>query len=227
MPPVTVVASRRWLAAAVFAAPSLIAVNSLFHPPVDISASAILSGAETGPSAWFIVHVIAAIGALVGIPAALGVRLLVGHRGQRLATAGVATAVISGTLLAIAFAAEASALRLAASAPIDESSALAIAEAYTRTPEFFVIPVAVLAGAIGNVLLMSALLVSNSVPRWQPVAYIMGTLATLAAVPGSLLGPVAFGVVAVVSAFLAARIVRDTTPVAAGSGPLLQPATTS
>lgn len=211
MSPLVSATGRRWLAGAVVAAPLLIAVNSVFHPPVDLSAAGILTGAELGPARWFAIHIIAATGALLGIPAAFGLLLLVPHRGRRLAVSGVAATVVGGPLLAMGFAAEASALRLIASAPIDASAALAVTEVYTRAPEFFVIPAAILLTAIGGVLVMAALLVSHSAPAWQPFTYIVATLATLAAAPGSPLGPVAFAAVTAVSVFFAAAIVRTTT----------------
>lgn len=199
--------TRRLLAAAVVAQPLLIAVNALFHPPVDITGPGLLAGAAAGPTAWFAVHVVAALGALLSGPAAVGLRTLVARPPKRLASTGVALTFVGSAVLSLSFATEASVLRLAATA-LDQADAAALAEAYTRTPEFFAIPVGVLAGVLGAVLIGAALLAGRSVPRWQPVVYLLGTLASLTAAPGSPVGPMAFAAVAVASAAMAARIVR-------------------
>lgn len=204
--------TRRLLAAAVVAQPLLIAVNALFHPPVDITGSGLLAGAAAGPTAWFAIHVVAALGALLGGPAALGLRTLVAGSPKRLASAGVAVAFVGSVVLSLSFATEASVLRLAATA-LDQAEAVPLAEAYTRTPEFFAIPVGVFAGVLGGVLIGVALLAGRSVPRWQPVVYLLGTLASLTAGPGSPVGPMAFATIAVASAAMAARIVRVPEPV--------------
>ena len=198
---------RRCLAAAVAIQPLLVGVNALFHPDVDISAASLLAGAATGPTRWFVVHVIAATGALLGVGAVLGLRTLVTFRGRNLATAGVVVGLVGSALLSMAFAAEASVLRLAA--VLDPGAGLAVAEAYVSTPEFYVVPVGVLLSTVGTLLLAAALLVAGGVPRWQPVALLIGGLGSLAAVPGTLLGPIAFAIVFVASVGLARRIMRQ------------------
>lgn len=207
--------TRRLLAAAVVAAPTLIALNALLHPEVELSGASILAGASLDPSRWFAVHTVAAVGAMLGVPAAFGLRRLIAQRGRRLAHAGLTLVVLSSPILALTFAAEASVLRLAA-AELDPTAALRLADAYARSPEFYAVGAAVAMTTLGGVLLGAALLVGREVPRWLAVPYLVATLATVAAAPGTLVGPVAFGLVAVVSIFLAARVVR---PVATRRSP--------
>jgi hypothetical protein len=206
-PAASVLIGRRLLAAAVVGAPALIAVNALFHPAVELSGAGFLAGAQTAPTAWFIVHVIAAFGALLGVPAAIGLRTLVRDRGSRVATAGVALTVLASPTLALAFAVEASVLRLAVTS-LDPSSALQLAQAYARTPELYAVGIAVMGGTLGSVLLGLGLLRSRTFPAALPAAYVISTLVTVAGAPGTPIGPIAFGVVAAVSVTFAARILR-------------------
>lgn len=197
---------RRLLAATVVFAPALVGINSLFHPEVEMSGASIFAGAAADPSAWFVVHVVAALGALLGLPAAAGLRLLVRDRGRRLATTGLGLVMVGSPLLAMTFAAEASVLRLAAG--LDPSAGLALAEAYARTPEFYAVGAAVALSTLGSLLLGVALLASRTVPRWMAGGYLAGTVVSLAAIPGTLMGPMAFGLVALVSVGLATRLAR-------------------
>lgn len=195
------------LAAAVIAAPLLITANSLFHPTVEMSGESILAGARTGPTTWFVVHVVAASGALLGVPAAFGLRELVPGRARRLATSGLAFALLGAPILAMSFAAEASVLRLAA-ADLDVSAGEALAEAYTGTPEFYAVGLGVVATTLGSLLLGLALHRSGAVARWQATTYLLATLATVIAPPGTAVGPAAFGVVTLVSVSFAVRVAR-------------------
>lgn len=200
---------RRALAATVVSAPALIGINSLFHPEVEMSGASILAGAAADPSTWFVVHLVAALGALLTLPAAAGLRLLVPGRRRRLATAGLGLIMVGSPVLAMAFGAEASVLRLAAG--LDPSAGLELAEAYARTPEFYAVGAAVALSSLGTLLLGMALLASRGVPRWMAAGYLAGTVISLLAVPGTPMGPAAFGVIALVSVGLAARIVRPST----------------
>ncbi len=216
----TVSTRHRLLAAAVAVQPLLIGINALFHPEVDLTAAGILRGAAESPLTWYAVHLVAATGALLAAPAALGLRSLVGRRAARAATLGVLASFLGSILLSAAFFIEASLLRLATG--LEPQAALALTDAYTGTPEFFVIPLAILLGGIGTVLLSSALLASRAVPRWQPITLVIGTLGSLAAAPGTPLGPIAFGVIFVASVFLAREIVQP-TPSAAPLQPAVAP----
>jgi hypothetical protein len=211
----------RLLAAAVIAQPLSIGVNSLFHPQIEFSAAGLLAGASAGPTRWYAVHIVAALGALLLLPGAFGLRMLVPHRGRRLATAGVVAAVVGAVCLTIAFVAEASVLRLAASPGIDQEASLAIAERFVVSPEFYVTPVGIVGATLAGLLLPAALLRARTAPRWPALLYLGATLSTLAAVPGSPWGPLAWGAVTVAAVALALRLVKD------GPAPALQPAAES
>lgn len=200
---------RRLLAAAVVVQPLLIGVNAIFHPSIELTAAGILAGTAENPTTWYVVHMIAALGALLTIPAVLGLRTLVRERGRRVADVGVGAGIVAAAILGIAFGAEASVMRLAVISGLDGAGALAVTEAFMGTPEFAAVPVGVLAFTLAGVLLASALLAARAVPRWQAGLYLAGMLAALAAAPGSPLGPVAFGIVTVAAAFLAGHVARD------------------
>lgn len=200
--------ARTLLAAAVLGAPILIGLNSTFHPDVEFTAESFLAGAESGPTAWFLVHTIAACGALLGIGAAIGLRTLVRDRGRRLATAGLTATVIGAPVLAMAFAIEASVLQLAASA-LEPDAAIELAEAYVERPEYYVIGAAVALTTLGGMLIGLALVISRVVPRWQSVTFVGATILTALAPPGTLVGPIAFGAVSFVSVFFALRVAGD------------------
>jgi hypothetical protein len=196
----------RLLAVAVVAQPLLIAVNALFHPEVDMSGEGLLTGAIEGPGTWYVVHMIAAFGALLGIPAAVGLRRLVRGRGRRLADVAMAAWFVAGGLLAMGFAAEGSLLRLVTTADIDRSEALVLAEAYAGTSEFYAVGVGAAAATLGGVLFAIALLRDGRLPRWMPCTLLVGSVATAAAAPGTPVGPVAFAIITVAAVGLARRL---------------------
>ena len=199
---------QRLLAVAVVVQPLLIAVNSVLHPPVEMSGHGLLHGAAQSPGTWFAVHLTAAVGALLAAPAALGLWTLVVGRWRRLATIGVALSGVAATLLALGFAAEASVLRLAAVADIGEDAALTLADAYVRSPESYLIPAGFLGVVLGSLCLGVGMLLARSVPRWQALGYLLGVVAGVVAAPGTVAGPVSSAVVIAASTFLGARIWR-------------------
>jgi hypothetical protein len=197
---------RRLLAAAVLLQPLLVAVNAAFHPDVEMNAASFLEAAEEGPTRWYVVHVIAALGGLLLVPAALGLRTLVRDRGSRLADAGVVVSLIAAPLLALTFAMEASTMRSIALADVDEAAALAVSDVFVGSPEYYAVAAGILAFVVTGVLLAAALIRARTVPWWQPALYGAGILATLPAPPGTAAAPVAFAVVTLAAAFLAARV---------------------
>lgn len=199
---------RRLLAAAVIAQPLLVGVNATFHPAMEFTAPGILAAAAQDPMRWYIVHLVAALGAVLTIPAAFGLRSLIRERGRRVADIGVGAGILAAALLGVAFGIEASLLRLLATAGIDEAAALAVTQRFLSAPEFLAVPVGVLAFSLAGVLLSVGLLAARAVPKWQVTLYLIGSLATLGGAPGSPLGPVAFGLVTVAAVFLAGHVAR-------------------
>jgi hypothetical protein len=171
-----------------------------------MSGAGIFAGAAADPSAWYVAHVVAALGALLGLPAAAGLRCLVRDRGHRLATTGLGLVMVGSPVLAMTFTAEASVLHLAAG--LDPSAGLALAEGYTQSPEFYAVGAAIALSTLGSLLLGTALLAGRGASRWMVGGYLAGTVVSLVAVPGTVVGPSAFGVITLASVGLAAQVVR-------------------
>jgi hypothetical protein len=203
-PPSASPAGRRLLAAAVLGAPVLLSINSAFHPKVDITAESLLEGAVSGPNQWYGVHMVAALGAMLGVAAAVGLRTLVVGRGRRLATVALGMTVLGAPLLAMSFAIEAAVMRLATE--LEPGAGLALAEGYVDAPDFYAVPVAIALVTLGSLLMAVALVLSRVVPRWMSLTLCVATVATALGAPGTPVGPVAFGTISVVSVFLALEI---------------------
>lgn len=208
---------RRLLAVALVAQPLLVGVNATFHPEIEFTAAGILAGAAADPTRWYVVHLIAALGAALTIPAVLALRSLVHERGRRVANIGVGAGIVAATLLTMAFAIEGSVLRLAATSGLADAEKLSLAESFLEAPEFLAVPVGVLAFTLAGVLLATALLAGRVVPTWQAVLYLVGMLATLGGAPGSLLGPIAFLIVTVAAAILARHVIQPVTDAGAAT----------
>jgi hypothetical protein len=201
------VAGRRLLAAAVLGAPVLLSINSAFHPRVEITAKSLLEGAESGPTQWYVVHVVAALGALLGVAAAFGLRSLVVGRGHRLSSVALGLTVVGAPVLAMSFAIEAGVLHLA-STRLDGAAALDLVEGYVEGPDFYAVPAAIALVTLGSLLMGIALVLAGTVPRWQSVTLCLATVATALGAPGTPVGPIAFGTVSVVSVFLCLEVTR-------------------
>jgi hypothetical protein len=200
---------RRMLAAAIVAQPLLVGLNSAVHPEVEFTASSMLDAAANGPTRWYVIHLVAAIGAMLTVPAVLGLRTLVHERGRRAADLGVVAGIVAAAILTVAFGIEASVLRLAVTSGLDGGSQLTLIDTFMTAPEFFAVPVGVLAFTLAGVLLGAALLAARAVPSWQAMTYLVGTLATLGGAPGTPVGPIAFGVMAIAAVFLARQVADD------------------
>jgi hypothetical protein len=207
--------TRRILAAAVVVQPLLVGVNAVFHPEIEFTAPGILAGAAAGPTTWYVVHLVAALGALMTVPAVLGLRTLIRRRGRLLGDLGVGAAIIAAVALGMAFGIEASVMRLAVTSGLEREAAISLTEAFMAAPEFAAVPVGVLAFTLAGVLMAFALIAAGVVPRWLAGVYLAGMLATLGATPGSPLGPIAFGIVTASAAFLARYVGREATGPAA------------
>jgi hypothetical protein len=126
--------ARRLLAAAVIAQPLLIGVNATFHPEVEMTAAGLLAGAAADPTRWYLVHLIAAVGAALGAVAAVGLRTLITDRGRRAGNVAVGAAALGAVVLAITFGAEASLFRSVTVAGVDPAAALASRTSTPRRP---------------------------------------------------------------------------------------------
>lgn len=199
---------RRLLAVALVAQPLLVGVNATFHPQIEFTAAGILAGAADDPARWYVVHLIAALGAALTVPAVLALRSLVHERGRRVANIGVGAGVLAAVVLTMAFPIEGSVYRLAVTSGLDLADQRALSEAFLGSPEFLAVPVGVLAFTLAGVLLATALLAGRVVPNWQATLYLVGMLATLAGAPGTLVGPIAFLIVTVAAAILARHVTR-------------------
>lgn len=199
---------RRLLAVALVAQPLLVGVNATFHPEIEFTAAGVLAGAAQDPTRWYVIHLVAALGAALTIPAVLALRSLVRERGRRVANVGVGAGIVAGTVLTMAFAVEASVFRLAVTSGLDRTGQQALSDAFLTAPEFVAVPVGVLAFTLAGVLLAIALLAGRVVPNWQAALYLVGMLATLGGAPGSPLGPIAFLIVTVAAAILARHVTR-------------------
>lgn len=185
-------ARRVLLALAVAAAPLVQLAGMVPHPELGDTAAQTLALVAQDPGQWFLVHVLSASGALLFVVAALALASLVRGRGAALATAGATLVVLGGGALAIAFGAEAHLLSLAADPSLDRSAMVALAELESDSPAVSLLMAGFPLFGLGTLALMAGLIRSAAVPRWQPVLVVVGTLTSIAASPGSELGPLLF-----------------------------------
>jgi hypothetical protein len=183
---------RVLLALVVAAAPLVQLAGMLPHPVLPDSPAATLELVAQDPAGWFRMHALAASAAALSLVSALALAGLVRGRGAGLATAGAALQVVGCASLVFAFAAEAHLWSLAADPSLDRSALVPLVALEHGSPAM----TALMAGfpmlGAGTILLMSALLRSGAVPRWQPALVLVGTLTSVAAAPGSALGPLLF-----------------------------------
>jgi hypothetical protein len=183
---------RTLLAAAVAAAPLLQLAGMVPHPVLPDSPAATLELVAQDPDGWFRMHALAASSAALSIVAGLALAGLVRGRGARLATVGASLQVVGAALLVFAFAAEAHLWSLAADPSLDRAAVVPLVALEHDSPAMTGLGVAFPLLGLGTVLLMSGLLRSGVVPRWQPVLVLVGTATSIAAAPGSSLGPLLF-----------------------------------
>lgn len=196
--------ANRWLPIALGAQPLLLAANAFYHPEVDIEGASFLEAVREGPTEWFVVHLVAALGAVLWIPAAFAMRRLAGDASRRLSTLALASVVAGATMLAAGFIIEGSVFRLIAEADIGDAAALTLADDFLDTAEF----IAILPGfglSLAGVALITAILVrQRRSAGWHALAYLVGFVVSAVSPPGSPVGPLAL-VVATVAAIGMAR----------------------
>lgn len=180
---------RLLLALAVGAAPLLQLAGMVPHPVVPDSSADLLALVAQDPAQWFRIHALSAAAAALSVVSALALASLVA---SRLATVGAALWVTGGSLLVFAFGAEAHLTSLAADPSLDATAMAALVELEGDSPGLAALMTGFPLLGVGTLLVMAALYRSRVVPRWQPGLVLVGTLTSVAAAPGSDLGPLLF-----------------------------------
>lgn len=199
---------RRLLAAALVAQPLLIFGAMTVHPEVtDRTGAAFVEAAAAHPTRWFVVHLVATIGALLGIAVAFGLRQLAGGRGRRTANAGVALALLGNTAVALGFAFEATLFRLVSSSGLDGASAAHVGDRFLDGPETVILMAGFPVMVLATTLLAVGLHLGRAVPRWQPVLLVVALAASLTP-PGSPVGLAGGLALVAVMTSLAVRLAR-------------------
>jgi hypothetical protein len=190
-PPARILTTRRvLLAATVAAAPTLQIIGMLWHPAVAEHGADQLAIVATDPGRWSGTHLVAAVASGLYVLAAVALAALVRARGAVLATLGAVLSVAGGITLAIAFGAESHLLSVAADPSLDRTAMAQLAELEHSSPAAALIMTGLPLIGLGQILLAAGLLRSRVIPRWQPALVLIGLVSSLAAAPGSLVGPV-------------------------------------
>lgn len=185
-------ARRVLLALAVAAAPLVQLAGMVPHPELGDTAAETVAVVAQDPAQWFRIHVLSAGASVLFVVAALALASLVRGRGAALATTGATLMALGGGCLAIAFGAEAHLLSLAADPSLDRAAMVALAELESDSPAVGLLMTGFPLLGLGTLALMGGLIRSGVVPRWQPVLVVVGTFTSIAAAPGSELGPLLF-----------------------------------
>ena len=199
---------RALLALPVALAPLFQIAGMLPHPVLPDTAAGALAVVAGDPGAWWRMHLLAACAAFLSALAAVPLASLARDRGSRLATSGAVLLALGGGALTVAFSAEAHLWSLAADPSLDHSALVALVSLERDSPAMSLLGAGFPLVGLGTVLLMSGLLRSGAVPRWQPALVLLGTLASLGASPGSGLGPVLLSPAAVGWVLLAREVLR-------------------
>lgn len=185
-------ARRLLLALAVGAAPLLQMAGMVPHPELGQTAAQTLALVAADPDEWFRIHALAAAAAALSIVASLALASLVRGRGAAFATTGAALSVLGSSGLVFAFAAEAHLWSLAGDPSLDPAAVVPLLALEQGSPAADLLLVSFPFVGLGSLLLMSGLLRSRSVPRWQPALVVVGSLTSIAATPGLAIGPLLF-----------------------------------
>lgn len=198
--------ARRWLAIALAVQPLLLTVNAVFHPQVEIEAASFLEAVRGASTRWYIVHLVAALGAVLWVPAAFAMRQLIADGHERLLTLALTAVAAGSTILALGFAIEGAVFRLMAQADIGDAAAHTLADDFLGTPEFLSILPGFVLSAAGIALLTTILLHQRSAVRWQALAYVSGVITSAVSPPGSPIGLVGLAVVTVAAIGMARHV---------------------
>jgi hypothetical protein len=198
---------RGLLAAAMIAGPLLVVIGHAFTVPPQGSADVYLSDLLAHRASAVTGGLLTAAGALLMIPAAIGLLQLTGKRGRRLATIGGVLAGIGAAGLAVGDAMIT--LIMGTLAPADRALAarvfhLASNSSLAGAP--FVLAPALF---LGLILIAAALIRARGVPMWQPILIIAGGVVAFAAPSGKLPGALANLPLAVAIIALGLQLLRQ------------------
>lgn len=197
------------LALAVGLAPVLQLIGFFLHPVIPDDPAGLLAVAARSPERWFLVHAVAASAAALTLVAAVALAGLVRDRGSRPATVGAVLMVLGGSVLTFAFGAEAHLLSLASDRSLDTSAMVELTALESSSLGARALLIGFPLLGLGQVVLMIGLLRSRAVPTWMPWAVLVGLIASLAAAPGALLGPLLLAPAVVGQLGLARQVVRQ------------------
>ncbi len=215
-------ASRVLFALPVALAPLFQIAGMLPHPVLPDTPAATLDLVAEDPGQWWRTHLLAACAAFLFALAAAPLASLARGRGAPVATAGAVLLALGAGALTVAFSAEAHLWSLAADPSLDQQALVALVALEGDSPAMTLLRAGFPLVGLGTVLLMTGLLRSGRVPRWQPGLVLLGTVASLGAAPGSDLGPLLLSVAAVGYLCLARQVlVEPPAPVGPAAAPPL------
>jgi hypothetical protein len=213
-------ARRALFALPVALAPLLQIAGMVPHPVLPDTAAETLALVAEDPAQWWRIHLLAACAAFLFGLAAAPLASLAPRRGSAQASAGAVLLALGAGALTVAFGAEAHLWSLAADPSLDRQSLVALVALEEDSPAMTLLQAGFPLVGLGTVLLMTGLLRSGQVPRWQPGLVLLGTVASLGAAPGSDLGPLLLSIAALGYLFLARQVlVAQPAPVGPAAAP--------
>ena len=207
---------RRWLMTIgllLLAGPLLFDLGYALHPSLPEDIAAAMAEVDPVRDRFVITKVMVAVGGLLMIALILTLRLrLVPERGRTLATIAAGLVAVGMASNSLGQATHGYLMYWANDPAIDPAAGTAIVEVAHGAPELVTLPVSFLsvpAFALGLLLFSVALWRAGTVPRWVPVAIVLGGVA--AAAIGT--GPAMLAVLAVdLTAFGAALVAASERP---------------
>jgi hypothetical protein len=172
---------RSLLVAVMLAAAAATSAGVLLFRPWPVRNSFLYS--ELAPlrdAIWTAVFIDAVAFATISIALALAVAMLTRTRGARLATVGGVMTMLGGVLFAMGmFAFGAFTWHVTDSSVVPVDVGTRALEAVVASPEHLLLPqlLGFLLVTLGSILLFIALLRSRAVPRWLPIAMLVGVVA--------------------------------------------------
>ena len=202
------------------AGPVLFDLGYALHPSLPEDVAGALAAVEPVRAMHAGSKVLVAVGCLLIVVLVLALRRwLVPGRGRALATVGVGLVAVGMTFNALSQATNGYLLYWASAPGVDPAAGRAVVEASVSSDGLVTLPVSFFSiplMALGIVLFAASLWRAGTVPRWVPVAIVVGVV--LAASFGT--GPVLFAVLALdVAAYGTALVSASDRPVSVSGGP--------